>query len=202
MSIGYTDGVKAYRILNIAHAHGTRRRVSMKGEARRATERWTTARPRCDFTVEHIHFEGARRAGNFSSSTRMPRSMPGSTPTPAAPSPTLEAPSPTLAFSPPNSAATPTLVALSLTSVTSLPATVTPLQTPVFPSSTLAASSLTRVEFVTPLADDEDHLNVNYHDEPLQYRTMENILSVEPGLHLVHEDDEPRSFMETNEQAA
>lgn len=43
---------------------------------------------------------------------------------------------------------------------------------------------------------------MNYHDDPLQYHIMEDILGMEPELHLVHEDNEPCSFTKANGQAA
>jgi hypothetical protein len=65
------------------------------------------------------------------------------------------------------------------------------------------------VELATPLSNDEDRVN----DEPLQYRTVDNILGDQPvpemavhdfeaKLHLAHEDGEPRSFAEAEGDAA
>jgi hypothetical protein len=33
-----------------------------------------------------------------------------------------------------------------------------------------------KVEYATPLEDDEDRLDASYDDEPLRYRTVANIL--------------------------
>jgi hypothetical protein len=40
------------------------------------------------------------------------------------------------------------------------------------------------VEFVTPLSNDEDHVDAYHDDKPLHYRTMDNILGDQlvPGL--------------------
>ena len=69
------------------------------------------------------------------------------------------------------------------------------------------------VEFSTPLSNDEDRINVYHDDEPLRYRTMDNILGDQPiprlmmhdfeaELHLAHEDGEPRSFVEAEGDVA
>jgi hypothetical protein len=63
------------------------------------------------------------------------------------------------------------------------------------------------VEFTTPLSNDEERVNAYHEDEPLRYRTMDNILDDQPvprlmmhdfeaELHLAHEDGKPRSFAE------
>ena len=44
---------------------------------------------------------------------------------------------------------------------------------------TLAHTGQQEVEYTMPLEDDEDCLDAYYDDEPLQYRTVANIL----GLH-------------------
>jgi hypothetical protein len=64
------------------------------------------------------------------------------------------------------------------------------------------------VEFATPLSHD-----ACYDGEPLRYRTMEDLLGDQPvpglvphdleeQLHLACDDDEPRSFTETEKDAA
>jgi hypothetical protein len=69
------------------------------------------------------------------------------------------------------------------------------------------------VEFATPLFDDEDRVDAYHDDEPLRYRTVDNIFGDQPApglamhdfeaeLHLVHEDGEPRSFTEAEGDAA
>ena len=69
------------------------------------------------------------------------------------------------------------------------------------------------VEFATPLSDDEDRADAYHDDEPLRYRTLDNIFGDQPvpglavhdfeaELHLVHEDGEPRSFAEAEGDAA
>jgi hypothetical protein len=69
------------------------------------------------------------------------------------------------------------------------------------------------VEFATSLSDDEDHVDAYHEDEPLCYRTLDNIFGDQPiprlamhdfkaELHLAHEDGEPRSFSEVEGDAA
>ena len=69
------------------------------------------------------------------------------------------------------------------------------------------------VEFATPLSDDEDRVDAYHDDEPLRYRTLDNIFGDQPvpglavhdfeaELHLAHEDGEPRSFAEAEGDAA
>ena len=69
------------------------------------------------------------------------------------------------------------------------------------------------VEFATPLSDDEDRVDAYHDDEPLRYRTLDNIFGDQPvpglavhdfeaELHLAHEDGESRSFAEAEGDAA
>jgi hypothetical protein len=69
------------------------------------------------------------------------------------------------------------------------------------------------VEFATPLSDDKDCIDAYHDDEPLRYRTLDNILGDQPipglamhdfkaKLHLAHEDGEPRSFTEAEGDVA
>ena len=69
------------------------------------------------------------------------------------------------------------------------------------------------MEFATPLSDDEDRVDAYHDDEPLHYRTLDNIFGDQPvlglavhdfeaELHLAHEDGEPRSFAEAEGDAA
>jgi hypothetical protein len=69
------------------------------------------------------------------------------------------------------------------------------------------------VEFATPLSHGEERIDACYDGEPLQYRTMEDILSDQPvpglvphdldgQLHLACDDGEPRSFTEAEKDAA
>ena len=68
------------------------------------------------------------------------------------------------------------------------------------------------MEFATPLSDDEDRVDAYHNDEPMRYRTMDNILGDQPipglamhdfkELHLAHEDGEPRSFAEAEGDVA
>ena len=69
------------------------------------------------------------------------------------------------------------------------------------------------MEFATPLSDDEDHVDAYHDNEPLRYRTLDNILGDQPvpglamhdfeaELHLAHADGEPRSFAESEGDAA
>jgi hypothetical protein len=55
-----------------------------------------------------------------------------------------------------------------------------------------------KVEYATPLEDDEDRLDASYDDEPLRYRTVANILgeqSPPDQLHLTYAD-EPTTYAE------
>jgi hypothetical protein len=69
------------------------------------------------------------------------------------------------------------------------------------------------VEFATQLSDDEDRIDVYHDDEPLRYRTLDNIFGDQPvpelamhdfeaKLHLAHEDGEPCSFAEAEGDVA
>jgi hypothetical protein len=69
------------------------------------------------------------------------------------------------------------------------------------------------VEFATPLSHDEERIDAYHDDEPLRYRTMENLLGkqsvpglvphdLEAQLHLACDDGEPRSFAEAERHAA
>lgn len=80
----------------------------------------------------------------------------------------------------------------------------TPLPTPSTTSRLRRTHPQPQWSFFTPLSDDEDHLDVNYHSEPLWYYTMESILheEPEPELHQVREDGDPRSFAKADEQAS
>jgi hypothetical protein len=69
------------------------------------------------------------------------------------------------------------------------------------------------VEFTTPLSNNEDRIDAYHDNEPLRYRTLDNIFSDQPiprlamhefkvELHLAHEDSEPRSFAEAEGDTA
>jgi hypothetical protein len=69
------------------------------------------------------------------------------------------------------------------------------------------------VEFATSLSHDEERIDACYDSEPLQYRTMEDLLGDQPvprlvphdlegQLHLACDDGEPRSFAEAEKDAA
>jgi hypothetical protein len=69
------------------------------------------------------------------------------------------------------------------------------------------------VEFATPLSHDEEHIDACYDGELLQYRMMEDLLGDQPvpglvphdlegQLHLACDDNEPRSFVEAEKDAA
>jgi hypothetical protein len=151
-----------------------------------------------NFTVEYIHFKGA---GGVSSS--LPLSM--STPVPEPP--LTSAPhSPDMisaamrSLPPPPQAGTPCTPASTATP----PGTSTP---------TPARVEHNPVEFATLLSHDEERIDAYHGGEPLQYRTMENLLGDQPvsrlvphdlevQLHLVCDDDELRSFTEVERDAA
>jgi hypothetical protein len=69
------------------------------------------------------------------------------------------------------------------------------------------------VEFPTPPSNDEDRVDAYHDDEPLRYRTLDNIFGDQPvprlvmhnfeaELHLEQEDAEPCSFVEAEGDAA
>jgi hypothetical protein len=69
------------------------------------------------------------------------------------------------------------------------------------------------VEFATPLSHDEERIDSCYDGEPLQYRTIDDLLGDQPvpglvphdlegQLHLACDDGEPRSFAEAEKDAA
>ena len=66
------------------------------------------------------------------------------------------------------------------------------------------------VEFATPLFDDEDRVDAYHDDEPLRYRTLDNIFGDQPipglavhdfeaELHLAHEDGDPAPSLRRRE---
>jgi hypothetical protein len=68
------------------------------------------------------------------------------------------------------------------------------------------------VEFATPLSHDEECIDAYHDDEPLRYRTMEDLLggqtvpglvpyNLEAQLHLACDDGDPRSFTEVERHA-
>jgi hypothetical protein len=78
---------------------------------------------------------------------------------------------------------------------------------------TLARVEHNPVEFATPLSHDEERIGAYHDGEPLQYRTMENLLGDQPvpvlvphdleaQLYLVCDDGEPRSFAEAKRHVA
>jgi hypothetical protein len=69
------------------------------------------------------------------------------------------------------------------------------------------------VEFTTPLSHDEERIDAYHDGEPLQYRTMENLLGYQPvsglvphdleaQLHLACDNSDPHSFTEAERHAA
>ena len=69
------------------------------------------------------------------------------------------------------------------------------------------------MEFATPLSHDEERIDAYHDEEPLRYRTMEDLLGDQPTLglvphdleaqlHLVCDDGEPRSFAEAEGHVA
>jgi hypothetical protein len=171
--IGYAEGSKAYRILDpgTQRVRTTRNIVFDKGRGwawDKAVDDGST--PTYDnFTVEYVHFEGARGVDSS-----LPPSM--STPVPEPP-PTSAPRSPvttsaaTRSSSPPPQPVTPCTPA-----VTAIPpGTSTP---------TPARVEHNPVEFAAPLSHDEERIDAYHDGEPLRYRTMENLLGNQsvPGL--------------------
>ncbi|WVZ90458.1 hypothetical protein U9M48_036759 [Paspalum notatum var. saurae] len=185
--IGYTEGSKAYRILD----PGTRRvrtaRDVVFDEGRgwawdKAVDDGSTP-TYDDFTVEYIHFERAGGVGS-SSSPSMPTPVPEPPPTPVSRSPATTSAAPSSSPTPPQPA----------TPRTSAP-TVTPLGTS---TSTPARVDHGMAEFATPLSHDEERLDAYHDGEPLRTFSATNA----GLLHLACDDGEPRSFAEAERHAA
>ncbi|WVZ78040.1 hypothetical protein U9M48_025815, partial [Paspalum notatum var. saurae] len=199
--IGYAEGLKAYRILDPGTQHARTTCDVVFDEGRgwawdKAVDDGSTL-TYDDYTVEYIHFEGARGVG--SSSSPVPTPVPEPSPTPVSHSPaTILA---ALSSSPtPPQLATPRTPA----------PTVTPSGTS---TPTPARVDHGMAEFATPLSHDEERLDAYYDGEPLWYRTMENLFGDRPvpglvprdlevQLHLACNDGEPRSFAEAERHAA
>jgi hypothetical protein len=151
-----------------------------------------------NFTVEYVHFEGAGGADSSfppSTSTAVPEPPPTSA---------LRCPATTSAAmmsSPPPPQSVPPCTPA---------ATATPTGT-----STLAPAHVepSPVEFATLLSHDEERIDACYDSEPLRYCTIEDLPGDQPvpglvphdlegQLHLACDDGEPRSFTETEKDAA
>jgi hypothetical protein len=199
--IGYAEGSKAYRILDpgTQRVHTTCDVVFDKGRGwiwDKAVDDGSTLTSD-NFTVEYVHFEGARGVGSS-----LPPSM--STPVPESP-PTsaLRCPATTSAAtmsSPPPQPLPPCTPAVSATP-------------PVMSILAPAHVEPSPVEFATLLSHDEERIDACYDDEPLRYRTMEDILGDQPvpglvphdmdgQLHLACDDGEPRTFAEAKKGGA
>nr|CCI55340.1 PH01B019A14.9 [Phyllostachys edulis] len=204
--IGYTEGAKAYRVLD-----PTTRRVRITRDVVFDEGRgWTwdkmvddgSTPTTSDFVVDYVHFEeagGANSSSSPSSSTPPPRSPPP----PASPSPP-----------PPPAPASPQAPVSPPPAPPATPRSPTPAPTP--SGSAPAASAHDEqhtVEFATPLSNDEDRIDAYHGGEPLRYRTMDDLLGEQPvpelaqrdleaELHLAQDDGEPRSFAEAERNAA
>jgi hypothetical protein len=200
--IGYADGSKAYHILD----SGTQRVRTMRDVVFDEGRGWAwdkavddSSTPTYDnFTVEYVHFKGAGGVGSsllLSMSTPVPEPPPTSAS--HSPATILAA---TRSLPPPPQPATPCTPA----SMATPPGTSTP---------TPAHVEHNPVEFTTPLSHDEERIDAYHDDEPLRYRTMENLLGDQPvlglvphdleaQLHLACDDGEPRSFTEAERHAA
>jgi hypothetical protein len=191
--IGYTEGLKAYRIIDPGTQHVCTTCDIVFDEGRGWA--WDKAvddgsNPTCDnFTIEYVHFKGARAVGS-SIPPRMSTPVPEPPPASAA----------MRSLPPPPQLVTPCTPAL--TAIPSGTSTPTPAHVEQNP-----------VEFATPLPHNEECI-YTYHDgEPLLYRTIEDILSDQPvpgltphdleaQLHVACDDGEPRCFMEAERHAA
>jgi hypothetical protein len=205
--IGYAEGSKAYRILDPGTQRVRTARDVVFDEGRgwawdKAVDDDTTP-TYDDFTIEYVHFEGAKGVGNSSPSrsTLAPKSKP--TPAPRSPSPA------TTSSSPPRTPATTPATASSSPPCT--PTSTVP--SPGMSSPTPAHVEHDPVELVTPLSHDEERVDACYDGEPLRYRRVEGLL-IDPSvpgpawrilageLHLACDDGEPRSFAEAEKHAA
>jgi hypothetical protein len=150
-----------------------------------------------NFTIEYIHFEGARGVDSSlppSMSTLVSEPIPTSAP--RSPAMTLA----TTRSSPPPPQPVP-------------PCTPAVMATPPGTSTPTPACVENSVEFATPLSHDKERIDAYHDGEPLWYRTMENLLGeqlvpglaphdLEAQLHLACDDGEPRSFAEAERHAA
>jgi hypothetical protein len=199
--IGYAEGSKAYRILDLGtqRVHTARDVVFDEGRGwawDKAVNDGSTPTYE-NFTVKYVHFKGAGGVGS-SIPPSMSTPVPGLPPTSAPRSPATTSAA-TRSSPPPPQSATPCTPASTATP----PGTSTP---------TPARVEHNPVEFATPLSHDEERIDA-YHDcESLRYRTMEDILGDQPvpglaphdleaQLHLACDDGEPRSFAEAKRHA-
>jgi hypothetical protein len=205
--IGYTEGSKAYRILDLGTQCVRTARDVVFNEGRgwawdKAMDDGTTP-TYDDFTIEYVHFEGAGGVGNSSPSrsTLAPKSPPTPAPRSLA--------SATTSSSPPRTPATTPATASSSPPCTPAPTVPSPGTS----SPTPARAEHDPMEPVTPLSHDEERVDACYDGEPLRYRRVEGLLidSSVSGpashilageLHLACDDGEPRSFAEAEKHAA
>jgi hypothetical protein len=201
--IGYAEGSKAYHIFDpkTQRVHTARDVFSGRGWVWDKTVDDGSTPTYVDFTIEYIHFEEA----GGSSSPSMSTSVPESPLTPVSATPKTPC-SPTTASAAMSPSPTPPLPATPHTPVPTAtpPGTSTPAPAHVEHSS---------MEFASLLSHDEERIVAYYDSEPLRYHTMEDILCDQPvsglvshdleaQLHLACEDGEPRSFAETERDAA
>jgi hypothetical protein len=197
--ISYAKGSNAYRILDPGRQCVRTTRDVVFDEGRgwawdKAVDDGSTST--YNFTVEYVHFEGAGGVGSS-----LPPGM--STPVPEPPpSSALHCPatiSAAMRPSPPPPQLEP-------------PCTPAATATPPGTSTPTPARVENSVEFATPLPQDEERIDAYHDDEPLRYRTMENLLDDQPvpglaphdleaQLHLACDDGEPRSFAEAERHA-
>jgi hypothetical protein len=163
--ISYVEGSKVYRILDPGTQHVRTTHDIVFDEGRgwawdKAMDDGST--PTYDnFTVDYIHFKGARGVGSSlpsSMSALVPEPPPTSMPRSSAMSSAAMRSLP-----PPPQSATPCTPA----SMATPPGTSTP---------TPARVEHNPVEFTTPLSHDEEHIDAYHDGEPLRYHTMENLL--------------------------
>jgi hypothetical protein len=165
--IGYAEGSKAYRILDLGtqRVRTTRDVVFDEGRAwawEKVVDDGST--PTYDnFTVEYVHFEGAGGVGS---------SLP-----PDMSTPILEPP-PTSALRCP--ATTSAATRFSPPPQPEPPCTQVAKATPPGMSTPTPARVENSVVFATPLPHDEERINAYHDGEPLRYRTMEKLLDDQP----------------------
>jgi hypothetical protein len=200
--IGYAEGAKAYRILDPATRRVRITRDIVFDEGRgwmwgKMVDDGSTPMT-CDFVVDNVHFEEAGGASSSSS----PSSY---TPPPCSPPP-LASPSPP----PPPAPASPQAPA---SPPPATPHSPTSAPTPSDSASAVSAHDEQRtVEFTTPMSNDEDRIDAYHSDEPLSYRTVDDLgehpvpelaqCDFEAELHLAQDDGEPSSFAEAERDAA
>lgn len=187
--IGYDESSKGYRAYDPVNNRVHITRDTIFDEA--ACWNWEAGdaiTPSSDFAIEYL--------------ARPPPALPAGGATSSAPASPAPVQGSSIATSSPGRSPAPTTP--SPGSTPSLPQHFTPSYTPAPPPSP---------DFVSPLSNDDERVDAFHDDEPLWYRTVDNIIGDAPipgeahrKLHfdslLLASEDEPRSFGEAENDAA